>query len=183
MQRCGLTMNGREIGTLKWEKLKDAFSVICQCPLEQGVIYKVTIIKGTQQLPLGVMMPENGMFTIKKVIPAYKAKGAFPPDGGIIYRFLPGENAISGMSFSKSQLSHVGEGYFISDLLLRNVAKQAKCLYTNEHEGYLLMMPLRYGAESPLAPFFCLGQIVDNEGECFLTFKLDKNGILILPKA
>ncbi len=181
MENCRLMLNGAQVGLLSWQRVKEGYHFECMCPYESGVIYRVMISKQGKNCPLGVMMPKGGNFVLFKTLSGAKAAEFLPPDYAKVYRSLPGESAISGVDFSVSHLKPLGEGMFITDIALRKAAIKQQALYSVEDEGFTIMAPIIYGKESALAPFFCLANIMTDNESAYLSFKLDKDGVLILP--
>ena len=70
MGACGLYLGRREVGRLRWTEKDGRLAVNCTCPYEAGVIYRVVLQTEEGLHRLGVMLPEDQSFALRRELPA-----------------------------------------------------------------------------------------------------------------
>ncbi|MBQ7491135.1 MAG: hypothetical protein IJT76_00825 [Clostridia bacterium] len=161
MEECGLYLERGEIGTLRWSHAGETTALFASCPMEADRIYRVVLLCENEQLPLGVMLPQNGRFVLKKRLPR-----VIVPQRAFVDRSLPGEGHLPRLplAFSAFRPAERGE--------LGHSAESADsgllCADWIDRRYYLA--PFRPGEESPLAPYFSLSVLIEGEPGDFLAF-------------
>lgn len=105
METCGLYYGDQEYGKVSWHETQNGVMVEAKCPFEPGMIYRVLLQTESTLIPLGVMLPEGQVFSVKKVV-----SGNETPLCAWIDRTRPGEQHLPGLPVAFSAFSDVGKG-------------------------------------------------------------------------
>lgn len=105
METCSLYYGDREYGKVSWCATETGLVVEAKCPFEPGMIYRVLLQTEHSLIPLGVMLPEGQVFSVKKVV---SCKGT--PLCAWIDRTRPGEQHLPGLPVAFSAFSDAGKG-------------------------------------------------------------------------
>ena len=157
MGECGLYLGKRVLGRLTWESNGTRLRLHADCPCELGWIYRVVLQTETGELPLGVMLPEQERFTLRREIPAEHL-----PLCAFIDRTLPGEVHLPGLplafsAFSESESLELGEAI-----------DTFKSAWWRETQYFLF--PLEPEAPCGLAHYLSLTTLLEHEGVLYGVF-------------
>lgn len=143
MGSCGLYLGKNQVGSLAWKHREHRLALEARCPCELGWIYRVVLQTGKGMHPLGVMVPEEDSFILRRELLLEES-----PHCGFIDRTLPGEVHLPGLplAFSAFALDQDGllHGHWMDTeyLLLPLQPEEAcavphlLCLMTpTEHQG------------------------------------------------
>lgn len=97
MEACGLYLGRREVGRVHWTQNGGRLTVECRCPYEAGMIYRVVLQTDGDVHRLGVMLPEDQNFVLRRELPA----GSMP-HAAFVDRTLPGEAHLPGLPLAFS---------------------------------------------------------------------------------
>ena len=146
METCGLYLGRREVGRVHWTSTGDRLTVVCSCPYEAGMIYRVILQTDGALHRLGVMLPEDQNFVLRRELPA----GSMP-HAAFVDRTLPGEAHLPGLPLAFSA--------FEQDTSEENVLECAVAgtLLCGDwiHTRYLLF-PLMPGESCCVASLLCI---------------------------
>ena len=104
MEECGLYLGRQEVGRLRWERRQSRLWLEAICPYVPEQIYRLVVETETGLRPLGVMLPENGLFVLRREIPAGEA-----PLRAVLDRSRPGESHLPGLPLAASAFSPAAE--------------------------------------------------------------------------
>ncbi len=169
MGECGLYLGQRKLGCLAWEPAGRQQRLLASCPSEMGLIYRVVLQTDQGLRHLGVMLPENDRFLLRREIPAGEA-----PVRAFIDRTLPGEAHLPGLPLALSAFSPVEE----DEIANAAGALQSACWMDMEY----FLFPLRLGTPCALASFLCITTLVEAEGESYGVFCRKGEDFLPLPQ-
>lgn len=155
MDSCNLFLGRDRVGELCWEQGRDRTKLFGSCPLEEGWIYRVAIKMESRTEALGVMLPENGRFVIRREILSLEK-----PQIAFIDRSRPGEAHLPGLPLAFSAFSVDRE---IPGLLSADWMDERFFLY--------LWQP---GTACDCSPFFCLSRIIEAGGRLYGAFRKAK---------
>ena len=79
MEECGLYLGRQEVGRLRWERRQSRLWLEASCPYVPEQIYRLVVETETGLRPLGVMLPENGLFVLRRLPGLPLAASAFSP--------------------------------------------------------------------------------------------------------
>ncbi len=149
---CGVYLGSREIGRATWQQTGSRLRLQADCPGAPGWIYRLVLQTDRGAHRLGVMLPENDRFVLTREIPAEAL-----PQRALIDRTLPGEAHLPGLPLAFSAFSQARE----EETLLAACASDESGLRSAvwDDTTYLLY-PIRFGDICPMAPFFCLTEIL-----------------------
>ena len=158
-----ILLNGRAIG----EAQLDNGILQAKCPMDSRYIYRLELV-GAEVVPLGVMIPAEGAFTLRK---------SGITQAGLRYceikRCLPGESVASPLPFALSQGEDIGSLDFCTDELLRDCLRATKgvksALYLNVRYVYF---PLLTDAPCAMAPFFFWMTSFESKGKLYAAIKI-----------
>ena len=141
---CGLYLGRREVGTVSWEQIRHGLVVQAWCPCEMGLLYRIVLQTDGGLRPLGVMLPEKELFTLRREIPAGEV-----PHRAFIDRMLPGEKHLPGLPLAFSAFTPGEDG------LLHGIWMDME----------YLLFPLRIGQCCDSAHLLCLATPVAHENQ------------------
>ena len=163
-----LFLNGHTVGSAAVEK----GCLEASCPIDGRYIYRLELVSDSRRLPVGVMMPRENSFVLKKQ--------NLPPDSwlcGEILRSLPGESICPPLPFALSHGEAVRDCEFCADALLQQCLRQTRDAKTAMHAGErYVYFPFVQGQDDPMAPFFFCLTCFYRKGTAYAAFKL-KNDI------
>ena len=154
MGACGLYLGRREVGRLCWTEKDGRLAVNCTCPYEAGMIYRVVLQTEEGLHRLGVMLPEDQGFALRRELPA----GCLP-HAAFVDRTLPGEAHLPGLplAFSAFERDEAEE-----NLLQRSENVQILC--GDWMDVRYLLFPMPPGGACCGATYFCITTPVKLEG-------------------
>ncbi len=158
MGRCGLILGRETVGELCWTREGSLLRLTARCPAAEGWIYRAVACRGTEMLPLGVMLPREGSFFAEK-----RLRAGEEPDSAFVDRTRPGESHLPGLPVALSAFSPEENG-------LRRA-------WRREREYVLCTLP--WGGECPLAAYFSILRPVEQAGQWYAV--LEKEGGQPLP--
>ncbi len=153
MGTCGLYLGRREVGKLRWTQKDDRLAVVCSCPYEAGMIYRVVLQTDEGLHRLGVMLPEDQNFTLRRELPA----GCLP-HAAFVDRTLPGEAHLPGLplAFSAFERDETEERAL-------QYAENSNLLCGDWMDVRYLLFPLVPGGACCGAVYFCITTPVMHE--------------------
>lgn len=172
---CPLLLGERTVGTVRWQREGAYLALEAACPMEPGFIYRLELRFPQESRILGVMLPENGQFRLRKHVSALDE-----PLSARILRALPGEEAVWPLPFAFSRLVPTEAAALVRDpLFLERCGPQP--LAAQEDGLRWLALPLEIGRETPLAPFLTAATPIERQGKNWALFCFDSNGALRPP--
>ena len=183
MQTCPLYVNGEIAGIVKWSPLDNKITVWAECPFERGYIYRLVLMgEGEERLLLGVMMPKEGRFFLRKVltekgrrntfsdVPAASARGSDSHSAGrnacgcvpaaphrSRNRFRLRFRLPQRLHFGIEHLHPVEEIALITDRFIsRCLEEQQGVLSGTGEDGLYLFFPFESGKECHILRFYPL---------------------------
>lgn len=126
----------------------------CSCPYEAGMIYRVILQTDGGLHRLGVMLPEDQNFALRRELPAGRL-----PHGAFVDRTLPGEAHLPGLPLAFSAFMQ-DEG---EETALGCIPKGQLLCGDWMDERYLLF-PLPMGGECCAAQLLCIATLLEHEG-------------------
>jgi len=199
MHTCQLYLNGEIAGAVKWAPQDNKITVWAECPFERGYIYRLLLRgEGEENLPLGVMMPREGRFFLRKVLSLKAAEMLVltPPQllRGEVVRTLPGEpvhtvtysppppepmKPVITLPFGLDRLRPAGEVPLITDRFVsRCLEEQPNALCGNGEDGFYLFFPYETGKELSYSPFLSISVPITWEEKDYIAVRIDKSGRL-----
>ena len=204
MQTCPLYVNGEIAGIVKWSPLDNKITVWAECPFERGYIYRLVLMgEGEERLLLGVMMPKEGRFFLRKVLTEKAAEIIFLTSPqllrGEVIRTLPGETPVVASlpppqepepipleippapttPFGIEHLHPVEEIALITDRFIsRCLEEQQGVLSGTGEDGLYLFFPFESGKELSYSPFLSIAVPVVWEDKEYIAVRIDKSGKL-----
>lgn len=148
---CGLYLGQRELGHLTWEQRGQRLLVRASCPCEIGLIYRLVLQTDQGLHRLGVMLPENELFILRREIPAGEV-----PQRAFIDRTLPEEVHLPGLPLAFSAFS--------------SSEKTPELLSAYWLDTQYLMFRLGFGDKNDFASFFCLVTVIEYDGRQYGVF-------------
>lgn len=146
---CGLYLGKSQVGTLSWEQKGFRLTLQARCPCELGWIYRVVLQTEKGLQPLGVMVPEEGFFTLRRELLQEET-----PQCGFIDRGMPGESHLPGLPLAFSAFTSGQEG------LLRG----------HWMDTEYLLLPLRPGEACAAPHLLCLATLTAHGGDLYGAF-------------
>ena len=89
-RKYAVTVCGNHTGTVTVQKQGLYYLFSCRCALRGDMIYRLMVTCGTVQEKLGILVPENGNFTLNTKIPV-KRIGA----GELSFQLIPNDETFS----------------------------------------------------------------------------------------
>ena len=205
MQTCPLYVNGEITGTVKWSPLDNKITVWAECPFERGYIYRLVLMgEGEERLQLGVMMPKEGRFYLRKVLgdKAAEILLQIPPQllRAEVIRTLPGETPVVPFTppqpeppepippeippapmppFGIEQLHALEDVAVITDRFISRCLEEQKGVLSGMGEdGLYLLFPFELGKELSYSPFLSIAVPVVWEDKEYIAVRIDKSGKL-----
>jgi len=172
---CPLLLGDRVIGAVRWRREGGRLALDAVCPMEPGYIYRVELTFPQTRRLLGVMLPENGRFRLRKSLAA-----ADEPLSARVLRALPGEDRAPPLPFAFSRLAPRETADLVRDPLFL-AAAPARVPAAEENGRRWLALPFRLGAETALAPFLCVCAVLERGDACYAVFCADGHGALRPP--
>lgn len=160
MGECGIYLGGKPIGWLRWWESEGRLALHAACPMEEGWIYRLILCTDRGAQRLGVMVPENGRFELKKT-----CAPTFRPLRGEIDRMRPGEKHLPGLPLASSAFRPAGE----ETLRLLGLEGEGLSCADFGRERYYLM-PFRFGAPVLLPQLLGLMTVLEEGERSFAAF-------------
>jgi len=154
MGTCGLYLGRREVGELAWHGQNGRLTAVCSCPFEAGMIYRVVLQTDRGVHRLGVMLPEDQRFTLRRELPA-----GMLPQSAHVDRTMPGEAHLPGLplafsAFSKDEEEEEALECTVKGQLLRGDWMDAR----------FLLFPLPLGGQCCAPQLLCIATLLELEG-------------------
>ena len=172
---CPLYLGDRAVGTVRWRREGARLELDVSCTMEPGYIYRPELLFSGARRVLGVMLPENGRFRLRKNLAAPDE-----PCSARILRTLPGEQALPPLPFPFSYLTPWEPAKLVRDELFLRLCP-ARALAAEENGLRWLMLPFEPEKETPLAPFLCVVAPLRAGGKSWALFCADENVQLCPP--
>ena len=154
MEHCSLFFGDQEFGTISWTQTQSGLHLEARCGGELGMIYRAVLQTEDGFLPLGVMLPSESEFVLKKELPGEKI-----PICAHIDRTLPGERHLPGLPVAMSAFAQSAQGLF--------TAYWAGVQY--------LLIPLEHGKACSAPQFLSIAAPLEYQKNCYGLF-CQKNG-------
>lgn len=161
MEECGLYLGRQEVGRLRWERRQSRLWLEASCPYVPEQIYRLVVETETGLRPLGVMLPENGLFVLRREIPAGET-----PLRAVLDRSRPGESHLPGLPLAASAFSPAAE----EEPLLLACARAGALESADFLDTHYVRFPLELGGACPFAPYFCLTEVLETDAGCWGVF-------------
>ncbi len=156
MGACGLFLGAEDIGRVTWQTEGSKLQLQADCPFAPGWIYRLVLQTDRGEHRLGVMLPEEDRFILRRELPAGEL-----PHRALIDRTLPGESHLPGLPLALSAFSE-------------SRLEGAKSALWQDIEYYLF--PLPPGGPCACAPFLCLTTFLEQDKACYGVF-CKENGV------
>ena len=154
METCGLYLGRQEVGRVHWTQTGSRLTVDCRCPYETGMIYRVILQTEGAMHRLGVMLPEDQNFVLRRELPA----GSMP-HAAFVDRTLPGEAHLPGLPLAFSAfVEDKAEGRGLRDV------PDGALLCGDWIDTRYLLFPLPPGGACCAASMFCITTPVAHNG-------------------
>ena len=154
MGTCGLYLGRREVGSLQWKQTGSRLLVECSCPCEAGMIYRVVLQTDAGLHRLGVMLPEDQNFVLRREFPAGNR-----PYAAFVDRTLPGEAHLPGLPLAFS--------VFAKDAEEENAlgcTAESQLLCGDWMDTRYLLFPLKSGSACCAAGLLCITTPLEYRG-------------------
>ncbi len=155
MGTCGLYLGRREVGRFRWTQVGDRIMTECSCPFEAGMIYRVVLQTDGGLHRLGVMLPEDQNFTLRRELPA----GSLPQRAHVD-RTMPGEAHLPGLPLAFSAFVQDKEE---EDMLGCTLGGQLLC--GDWMNVRYLLFPLSPGDSCCVPQLLCIADLLEHEGK------------------
>ena len=172
---CALLLGDRAVGTVRWRREGALWAVDAACAMEPGYIYRLELYFPSGRRTLGVMLPENGRFRLRKSLSAPDE-----PRSARVLRARPGEEPLPVLGFPFSRLASWETAALVRDDLFLRLCPDRVAAAEEERLRWLAL-PLEWGGETALAPFLCLCAAAEAEGRSWALLCADGEGALRLP--
>lgn len=137
-------------------------------PIDDRGLYRATAVgAGGGRLLLGTLIPQGGRLILTRTlsVDALRQRGCYP----IATVETALAHAFSGPAASSPPS-------FPDDILRRAFAASPRGRWQATGDGFTLTFPYDPAAPFPMAPIFCLAQVVRLEGRFYLRYHFDKMG-------
>ena len=182
MDGCKLYRNETPVGSIRWQRSEHTVTIWASCSFERNYIYRVYLrADHYPELYLGVMLPQDGAFFLKKTCAMRKTSILQATEAdhlrGEIIRSVPGEKRALPLPFAFSELRLEHSFSFIEDPVLRNcLESQSGVMYTIYERIYYFVFPLDVHQPSAMAPFYCITTPVVVGTGLYGAFQMDMQG-------
>ena len=157
MGECGLYLGRREVGRLRWDMSGGKLCFFASCPAEPGLIYRVFLCTESGVHRLGVMLPEEDSFHLRRVVAA-----GLLPRRAIVDRTLPGEAHLPGLPLALSAFSR--------EELPETLPAANGLLAAWWDQTCYLLYPFHTGESCESASFFSVSTVISYAGEDYGVF-------------
>ena len=180
---CPIYLDDSSIGTLRWTREGGGVRIYASCRYEEGYIYRLYVGDDTdaEKLSLGVMMPENGRFTLLKNLPEHKCTFMLSGRGiaALVDRRRPGEErSTPPLPFAFSKLEKLPKAAGDTGDFIRDTFSRADGSYTLHMGVRYYVAPWEPGKELIPSSFFCMLTYFRFEQKGYIVLCVDKDNTL-----